>query len=736
MGTRRSRGVTALAPAPERDNEPRDDQWAIETASLSDERTRVLKAQDTFGVFDRYGDIRFVTASQYGLYHAGTRYLSQFILTVDGHRPILLNSWVKADNSLLVVEMTTPDRYEGDRLKFHKDTLHVFRARLLRDGSLHEHVRLMNYGDVSVGVTLTLDFGGDFADVFEVRGIRRARRGVYLPAHVGERGAELSYRGLDDVRRVTRIAFDRKPDCIDEDSAEFRLQLVPRAVYELFLSVSCELDDERRVVPSYREALDGSTREHEAERAAGSIVETSHAQFNEWIERSVADLHMLTTRTADGPYPYAGVPWFSTPFGRDGIITALETLWVEPQIARGVLKFLAQRQADALAPEQDAEPGKILHELRQGEMAALGEVPFAKYYGSVDSTPLFIMLAGAYYDRTGDLPFIRELWQAITRALDWIGRFGDRDGDGYVEYERHSERGLEHQGWKDSFDAVFHADGSLARGPIALCEVQGYVYAAKLAASRLAERLGDREMSAMLRRQAEDLRTQFNRDFWCAELGTFALALDGEKRRCQVRTSNPGQALATGIVDQQYVAELSKTLMSDDSFNGWGVRTVAASEARFNPMSYHNGSLWPHDNALIALGLARYASKESALRILTGLFEASTFMDLNRLPELFCGFPRYSGQGPTLYPVACSPQAWASAAVFQLLCACVGLTFSPAKPQLLFEHPVLPAYLSWVKVTNLQVGAGFVDLMLTRHAYDVSINVTQKAGDVDVAILV
>ena len=352
MGTRRSRGVTALAPAV--DDAARDDQWTVEGSSLSDERSRVLKAQDTFGVFDRYGDIRYIGASEYGLYHAGTRYLSQFVLTLDGHRPILLNSWVTSDNSLLVVEMTTPDRYDGDRLRSRKDTLHLFRARLLREGTLHEHVRVMNYGDVSVGLTLTVDFGVDFADVFEVRGIKRERRGSYLPARVGQHGAELSYRGLDDVRRVTRVMFDRQPDCIDDDSAEFRIELVPRDSYELFLSVSCELNDERRVIPSYRDALELSTHEHEAERALGATVETSHAQFNEWIHRSIADLHMLTTQTADGPYPYAGVPWFSTPFGRDGIITAWQMLWVEPQIARGVLQFLARRQAEHESAEQDA----------------------------------------------------------------------------------------------------------------------------------------------------------------------------------------------------------------------------------------------------------------------------------------------------------------------------------------------------------------------------------------------
>jgi glycogen debranching enzyme len=734
MGSRRSRGVTAAAVEPNEDE--RLDRWAVESASLSDDRSRVLKAHDTFGVFDRYGDMRFMAGGQYGLYHQGTRFLSQFVLTLDGHRPILLNSWVKADNSLLVVEMTTPDRYEGDRLKFRRETLHVFRARFLQEGVLYEHLRLMNYGEVDMGLILTLDFGADFADVFEVRGIKRAKRGSYLNPRVGEKSAELSYRGLDDVRRLTRIAFDKPPTCIDDDSAEFRLELVPRASYELFITVSCEVDAERRVLPSYRDALEKTTAAHEEKRMSRATFETSHAQFNGWLERSVADLHMLTTQTADGLYPYAGVPWFSTPFGRDGIITAMEMLWPEPQLARGVLTFLAAQQATSFVPEQDAEPGKILHELRQGEMAALGEVPFAQYYGSIDSTPLFIMLAGAYHDRTGDTESIQQLWPAILRALEWIDKHGDRDGDGYVEYARHSARGLEQQGWKDSFDAVFHADGVLARGPIALCEVQGYVYAAKLAAARLAERLGDADMAGALQQQAGGLRTNFNRDFWCPELDTFALALDGDKKPCRVRTSNAGQALATGIVSHEHVTDLANTLMSDDSFNGWGVRTVAATEVRFNPMAYHNGSLWPHDNALIALGLARNGHKESALRILTGLFEASTYMDLNRLPELFCGFPRYPGQGPTLYPVACSPQAWASAAVFQLLTACVGLTFSPFKPQLLFEHPVLPPYLRWIQVRNVQVGNGVVDLELTRHAYDVSINVTRKSGDVDVAILV
>ncbi|MGQ0538403.1 MAG: amylo-alpha-1,6-glucosidase [Gemmatimonadaceae bacterium] len=739
MGERRSGGVAGAAYAP--NEPPTEAQWEVEGATWADERTRVLKDQDTFGVFDRFGDIRFVGSSQHGLYHDGTRFLSQFTLSVNGHRPVLLNSWVTSDNSMLAVEMTTPDTYEGDVVRLRKDTIHVFRARLLRDGVLYEHLRVMNYAAHHVRVTLTLDFQADFADVFEVRGVRRARRGQYLEPRIsgpGKHGAEvqLGYRGLDDVTRVTRIVFDQPPESLDDDSAEYRPVLTPREPYELHFSVSCELEEPQRALLSYHTALERGKREHAASRAATASVFTSHAQFNEWIDRSLADLHMLTTRTTEGPYPYAGVPWYSTPFGRDGLITAMQMLWVKPQLARGVLQFLAARQADSVSDEQDAEPGKILHELRRGEMASLGEVPFARYYGSVDSTPLFVQLAGAYFARTGDLALIRELWPSLMRALEWIDRYGDRDGDGFVEYERHSDRGLVHQGWKDSFDAVFHEDGSPARGPIALCEVQGYVFAAKAACGQLAERLGDAELSRTLLRQADQLRRSFNSAFWCPELGTFALALDGDKRQCRVRTSNAGQVLASEIADREHALQVARTLMAESSFNGWGVRTVAATEARFNPMSYHNGSLWPHDNAMIAAGLARYGCNHEALRILTGMFEASTYMDLNRLPELFCGFPRYPGQGPTLYPVACSPQAWASGAVFQLLGACLGLTFAASKPQLLFEHPVLPDFLTWVRVQNVQVGDGSVDLEFTRHTYEVSVNVTRKAGDVDVAILV
>jgi glycogen debranching enzyme len=463
-----------------------------------------------------------------------------------------------------------------------------------------------------------------------------------------------------------------------------------------------------------------------------ACVVSSHDRLDRWIRRSTADLDMMMTQTARGLYPYAGIPWFSTPFGRDGLITAFELLWANPEVAGGVLAFLAETQATWNSDAQDAQPGKILHEMRGGEMAALNEIPFGRYYGTVDATPLFVMLADAYAERTADLALIDRLWPAITAALEWMQTSGDVDGDGLIEYARQSATGLVQQGWKDSQDSVFHADGTLAAAPIALSEVQGYAYGAWQGAARLATLRGDASSAAEWNARAEQLRRRFEDAFWCEDLGTYALALDRDKRPCRIRSSNAGHCLLSGIAAPHRAQRIAETLLDEDSFGGWGVRTVASGQARYNPMSYHNGSVWPHDNALVAAGLSRYGFTAAACRILDAMFNLSQVVDLYRLPELICGFHRRGSEHPTLYPVACAPQAWAAGAVYLLLQASLGLRIDAAERRVSFVRAVLPASIESLQITNLHVADASVDLLLERHPHDVGVRVLRRTGEVDI----
>jgi glycogen debranching enzyme len=702
---------------------------------LADELARVLKHGDTFAVFDHYGDIKPVGLGEEGVYHQDTRYLSCLLLVLERERPLFLSSTVLDDNELLAIDLTNPDLAPDGRVEVPRGTLHLARSKFLWGGVCYECLRVRNFGLTPVAVSLSLYFEADFADIFEVRGTKRARRGRTLPPAMAAAGVTLAYEGLDRVVRRTHLAFTPRPDALSESKAVFHLNLEPRQETNLEVTVGCERAGARPRTLIYQEAHTGAGAEREGARRQCAALSTSNEQFNTLLRRTAADLHMLTTLTGDGLYPYAGVPWFSTPFGRDGILTALECLWLQPSLARGVLAYLAATQAHEVNPVQDAEPGKILHETRGGEMAALGEVPFGRYYGSIDSTPLFVLLAGAYHERTADRAFSARLWPNVRRALDWIERYGDVDGDGFVEYQRYSANGLIQQGWKDSHDSVFHADGVLAQPPIALCEVQAYVYGAWMAAARLSRALGQPADGDAFESRAERLRQRFAESFWCPDLGTYALALDGRKQPCRVRTSNAGHCLLTGIAYPEHAARVAQTLLSAESYSGWGVRTLAAGEPRYNPMSYHNGSVWPHDNALVADGLARYGLKDGVLRILAGLFDAGTYLDLHRLPELFCGFARRSGEGPTLYPVACAPQAWSAASVYLLLRACLGLEVNAVRGEIDFDDPILPPFLHEVNVRGLCVDKAVLDLHLIRHGNDVGIHVTRKEGEARVVMV-
>ncbi|WP_291858880.1 amylo-alpha-1,6-glucosidase [Bradyrhizobium sp.] len=695
---------------------------------------RSLKHDDTFIVLDSHGDIGASAGGPDGLFNADTRYLARLELLLDEVQPLLLGSNLRDDNSALTVDLTNPDVYRSGRIVLQKDLLHIVRTIFLWRGSAYQRIGIQNHGDRPASFDATLLFDSDFADLFEVRGERRPRRGTSSTKVDGPAGVLLDYRGLDGRSRTTTLQFDPRPTLLTMNAATYHLELAPQQTTALFVTVSCNKSTSPQKATFFRGLL-AHRRAMRQSSAGTTSIETSNHIFNEVLCRATADLNMLMTETPQGRYPYAGIPWYSTTFGRDGLITALQMLWVDPRIARGVLKRLAAFQATAVDPLADAEPGKILHEMRGGEMAALREVPFAQYYGSVDSTPLFVLLAGLYVERTGDEETLAELWPAIEAALHWIDGAGDPDRDGFVEYQRASEQGLANQGWKDSYDAIFHADGQLAEGYIALAEVQGYVFAAKQLAARCALRMGLVEKAGQLVTEAQALAARFEAAFWCEELGTYALALDGAKRPCKVRTSNAGQLLFTGIARQDRARKVAADLMRPHFFTGWGIRTVARGEARYNPMSYHDGSIWPHDNALIALGLARYGLKHSVEHLFKGLFDAASYMDLRRLPELFCGFQRERRRGPTLYPVACAPQAWASATPFTLLEAALGLEFDVGRGEIRLRDPRLPAFLNEVVLRDLQLGPSSVDLRVRRHGEEISLEVLRTRGQIQVSIV-
>jgi glycogen debranching enzyme len=694
---------------------------------------RTLKHGDCFVVLDSHADIGAAAGGTDGIFFRDTRYLSHLEMLINGQQPLLLGSNVRDDNSILTVDLTNPDIYLDHKRVLPKDVLHVVRTLFLWRGAVYQRLRMQNHGEGPFEFRLTLAFASDFADLFEVRGLHRKRRGVVTPEMRGKAEVVLNHLGLDGNRRHTTLLFDPMPERLSTNVASYAFELQPNESRSIYVTVECERDVEETHSLPFRKGLRAAFSEHKAANRGIATISTSNQVFNEVVCRSMADLAMLTTGTPQGPYPYAGIPWYSTTFGRDGIIAALQMLWCNPQIAQGVLRRLAAFQAREIDPLADAEPGKILHEMRGGEMAALREVPFGLYYGSVDATPLFVMLAGLYAEHTGDIETLRELWPNVEAALGWIDGPGDPDRDGFVEYHRANVTGLVNQGWKDSHDAVFHADGSLAQGPIALCEVQGYVFAAKRLAARGARRLGKLVLGEALDAQAAKLAERFEAAFWCEDIGTYALALDGQKRPCRVRTSNAGQVLFSGIAAPDRAQAVMRDLMRPSFFSGWGIRTLAREERRYNPMSYHNGSVWPHDNSLIAAGFARYGHKSAIDRVFTGLFDAASYMDLRRLPELYCGFQRGRQRGPTLYPVACSPQAWAAGTPLLLLQSSLGLEFDPDRNEILLRNPRLPPFLEEVVLRNLRLGQSAVDVMLHRHGADVSLQVLRNEGHIKVA---
>jgi glycogen debranching enzyme len=582
-----------------------------------------------------------------------------------------------------------------------------------------------------VDFTVEVIFDADFVDVFQVRGVARQQHGQYYRPVVTEHGVVFCYRGLDRIMRETLIKLSPLPSQVQERVARWELRLEPLRRVQLELSVTPLVEGQTSRAQIYE--LDHHLQQRRVNFArwesSSSSFQTDNDIFDSLLKTGIGDFHALQIPDGDQHIIAAGIPWFATIFGRDSIIAAYQSLMLNSQLAVDTLRVLARYQGKEYNDWRDEEPGKILHEYRAGEMTRDGEMPFGPYYGSIDATPLFLVLLSETYNWTADEQLVEELLPNAYAALEWIDKYGDLDGDGFVEYLRRSPKGLVNQGWKDSWDANMHRDGTVATPPIALSEVQGYVYDAKYRMSSLLRTFGDVKTADRLKREAAELARRFDRAFWVPSRGFYAMGLDAEKKPLEVIASNPGHLLFSRIISKERARVVGNRLMRDDMFSGWGWRTMSQEERVFNPLSYHRGSVWPHDNSIIAYGMALNDMRDGALRILTSLYQtASSFRDY-RLPELFCGVQRREYDEPVHYPVSCSPQAWASGAMFLILSAVLGLHPSAPRKELNIINPQLPDWLDHLHLRNLRIGRSRVGLDFSRRGDRTFCNVVDVEGE-------
>ncbi|HEX2088606.1 MAG TPA: amylo-alpha-1,6-glucosidase [Actinomycetota bacterium] len=707
-------------------------------ALLADVASKVLavKEGETFLYSDVEGNLDDRKEYGLGLYHRDTRFLSHFIMKLSGRDPILLSSSAER-GYMSYIDLTNPELYADGHVAVGQQTLNIRRVRAI-NGRVFERIRIKNYNAYPVELTVQFSLAADFADIFEVRGLSQGLPGHYEAPWVDRRQARFAYKGEDGVLRETLIELDPEPERLevvgDRIEIEFLVRLAPHQTKLISTTFEPVVDGVRPPDIEFDGAIHRLRRSYEDWERESTQIITDNELFNQLLTRGLRDLRALYHATEDGGVFAAGIPWYVAIFGRDSLIAAHQLLAVNSGPARQALRLLARYQGTEDNPWRDEEPGKILHEVRQGELAGAGEIPHQRYFGTVDATPLFIFLYAQYFRWTGDVEFALELLPNVLAALEWIEKWGDVDGDGFVEYRSRSPRGIDNQGWKDSYDSVVHADGRLADPPIALAEVQGYVYMAKERLADVFEILGDRVTANRLRTEAEGLKARFNQAFWMDDERFFAGALDGEKRPVKTIVSNPGHCLYANIVDPTKAEDVARRLLQPDMFSGWGIRTMSKGATPYNPMSYHNGTVWPHDNALIAAGLKRYGFLKATNRVATAIFDAAIHADYMRLPELFCGFTRRAPNQPVAYPVACSPQAWAAGSPFLMLQAILGLSARGHENMLTVNKPHLPPWLNVVELRNLRVGGSTTSLVFRRQGEITAFSLLERKGDVRVVM--
>ena len=676
------------------------------------------------------GDIMPPGAPDVGFFHDDTRFLSRLELRVDGYRTVVLSSSTEQTFSSQI-ELTTGKSTTRDTYEIPENTVHIRREQLLASETLYDNFSFENFNFHELELVVEVAYEADFMDVFQVRGVARQPLGRYYQPVVRRDSIVFHYCGLDHVSRETVIHFSPEPERVEGTTARWKLRLPPFRRFQLNTTIVPHVVHRRSraVRPDFHQQLQ-MRREAFAEWSSRSTsCDSSNSIFNQMIGTCKGDFHALQIPEAREHVVAAGIPWFATMFGRDSILASYQSLLLNPQLAADTLRVLAKLQGNEKNDWRDEEPGKILHEYREGEMTRAGEMPFGPYYGSADATPLWLILLSETFNWTADEQLVKDMLPHAYRALEWIDSYGDLDRDGFVEYQRRSSKGLANQGWKDSWDAIMHRDGEIAKAPIALCEVQGYVYEAKYRMASLMRAFGDTHTADKLKKEAAEMAKRFEKAFWMPKLGFYAMALDRDKRQTQVISSNPGHLLFTRMLPQERAKTVTQRFMREDLFSGWGWRTMSREERVFNPLSYHRGSVWPHDNSIIAHGMALYEFREPANHVFESLFEAALNFRNYRLPELFCGIQRREHDEPVQYPVSCSPQAWASGAVFLFLLSVLGIRPSAPRKELNVVNPMLPRFLDHLSIRNMRVGGSRVGLDFTRRGDRTFCNVVDIDGD-------
>ena len=710
------------------------------TAPRNVTRAIVTKASDVFFLSEQDGEVPAGGHDGFGLYYHDCRYLDGYAIRFAGTSPNALAS-TASRGGIAQFELTNKLLHIQERKTIPAQTFGVRLQRAI-DGdqlTVRDTITIDNYDVRSHDLPLSLEFQSHFEDVFEIRGLHPKKIGRANKPEWEQGVLVLSYSGADDVLRRTEVHFDPAPTKCSGNSAEYQLSLNAGGRMQLNISIRLVETKENSSATKHVSSSPGHVM-HDIDHASDEWLSScaaihSNRQLDRVMQRSLLDLGILKSELDDQSYFAAGLPWYGALFGRDSIISTIQTLAYQPEIAESTIRLLARYQGTKNDDWRDEEPGKILHELRRGELANLNEIPQTPYYGAVDSTPLFLILIGEHANWTGDLSLFKAIRSNVERALEWVDHGGADPNGRYLSYASKSSKGLGNQGWKDSGDSIMNSDGSLAEAPIALVEVQGYIYQGKLLIADLYDRVGDKDAAARLRSQAAELKRDFNRDFWVASNNFYAIALQKDQKPAAVISSNPGQALWTGIVDEDKATAIVDRLTGGDMFSGWGIRTLSQKERRYNPIGYHLGTVWPHDNSIIAAGFRRYGFDKQAVQVLEGIIEAAQHFEHARLPEVFAGFSRHEFSVPVRYPVACHPQAWAAGSVPFMISSLLGLTADAFNKRLRVIRPVLPSGIATLDLLSIKVGDSTIDLHFQRTSTEViEVSVTKNSGSIQVEV--